>query len=248
MIKRIDLIYSFLLSFLKGYDFMKNKKIVFWGIGIAAIFISIFLFFFIKNFNKQENLGNNITNNMTMDQIKEYILNISSYEAKMEVEIKTNKNQTKYKITQKYQKPNLCSQVVEEPSNIKGLKTTYDGKDLKVENTRLNLSTVYENYPYLTENNLWLNSFIDDFLAGEGKIEEKNGEVILETKARNKENIYQVSKTLTIDSKSAKPIKLEIKDNNQNLSVYILYNEIKINHLKGEDALAFKVMDRDLEI
>ena len=55
---------------------------------------------------------------------------------------------------------------------------------------------------------------------------ENNDEIILTTDCRTQENKYQVKKKLTIDKKTNKPKKLEVQDVNQNITVYILYNEI----------------------
>ena len=53
---------------------------------------------------------------------------------------------------------------------------------------------------------------------------------MLETTVKN-ENRYLTKKVLYVDKKTKKPIKLEIKDNTQNVLVYILYNEIEIGLL-----------------
>ena len=50
-----------------------------------------------------------------------------------------------------------------EPSNIKGLKTIYDGTNLRIENTQLNLGEIYENYQYISENALCLSTFIKEY-------------------------------------------------------------------------------------
>lgn len=97
------------------------------GIGIVC--------FFTKNNYKTVEFGN--TNIKSIQDIKEYILNISSYEANISVEVISNKNSNKYKMTQKYVAPNIFRQEVVEPENIKGLVTTYDGENLKIENTRI---------------------------------------------------------------------------------------------------------------
>lgn len=201
---------------------MKNKKKII-IITIVLILICIILYFFIKNNYKLNNSGNTINN------FKEDILNISGYEAEMTLVVKSNKNENKYQIYQKYEKPNLCTQIVYEPENIKKLTTIYDGKNLKIENSKLNLSTIYQNYEYLIENNLWINTFIEDYKNSNNSIKyEDDNKIILEVKIKSNLNYYQSIKKLYIDKKTNKPTKLEIKDNNQNLSAYILYNEIKI--------------------
>ncbi len=112
---------------------MKNKRLFI----LVAIFIVIFVVaicFFRKNDYKTEEFGN--TNIKSLENIKEYILNISSYEADISLEITSNKTTNKYKLIQKYVEPNIFKQEVLEPSNIKGLTTTYDGTNLKIENSR----------------------------------------------------------------------------------------------------------------
>ena len=63
----------------------------------------------------------NIGNNTNSQEIVNYILNISSYEAKITVEIESNKNKNQYIIKQKYQKPDISTQEIIEPSNIEGV-------------------------------------------------------------------------------------------------------------------------------
>lgn len=68
---------------------------------------------------------------------------------------------------------------------------------------------------------------------------ENEEEIILSTKSQGK-NKYNKYKTLTIDKKTGKPTKLEIKDVTQNILVYILYNEIEINSLKEDEEFAIR--------
>ena len=185
-------------------------------------------------------MGNNLSNK-TNQKIEEYILNISSYEAEIDVEVETNKNKTKYKIKQSYVAPNIEKQTILEPSNISGLETVYDGNTLKINNTKLNLSTVYQNYQYMTENFLWLNSFIEDYKnSSNKKLYEENNMIIMEVTLQNN-NQYVSSKKLFIDITTGKITKMIVQDKNQKNLVYILYNEIKINSLKKEEVLAFRL-------
>ena len=56
-------------------------------------------------------------------------------------------------------------QEVIEPSNIAGVKIIKKDGQLKLENTRLNISTIYENYRYISDNCLDLSSFIKEYKA-----------------------------------------------------------------------------------
>lgn len=132
---------------------MKNKKVIIFVIVLAII--AIIVFFFVKNNYKKINIGNNITNK-SIEQIEEYILNISSYKARIEVEVISNKNENKYILMQKYVSPNISRQEVIEPSNIKGIETIYNGTSLTINNSGLGLSSIYENYQYMVDNCLWI--------------------------------------------------------------------------------------------
>ncbi len=224
-----------------------HKKNIIWILAIIFVIgISLFIYFFFKNGNKNLNLGNNLSNK-TNQEIEEYILNISSYEADIELQVESNKNNTKYKLKQSYVSPNIEKQVVQEPSNIQGLETIYDGSKLTIHNTKLNLTTVYENYSYLTDNQIWLNSFIQDYqeAKAEGKnanMYEEGNMLVMEVKS-DSSNPYISSKKLFIDKQTGKINKLVVQDENQKNLVYILYNEIKINSIKKEEILAFRLRE-----
>ena len=208
--------------------------------GILAVLVtSVIIYFFIKNNYKNLKSGNNMSNK-NLKEIEEYILSIRSYNAKIEVEIQSNKNKNKYVLEQKYAEPNVQKQIVLEPSNIEGLETIFDGNNLKINNTKLNLSTIYENYSDVTSNFLWLNTFTEEYKkmieTGKQNIIEQNGIIIMEIKDAD-----ELNKKLYIDRKTGKPIKMQIKNVSKNTTVYILYNEIEINSLKRDDVLAFRL-------
>lgn len=220
------------------------KKII----TIATIIVIIIIAFFIKFNYKKIKSGNNITIK-SADDVKKYILGINSYEAIFKVEINSNKNNNSYVIKEQYVKETgIYKQEVLEPENIKGLKTIYDGASLKIENSNINLSKIYENYQCIGDNLLSLSCFIDDFLdSGENNISENENEIILEASAKNG-NKYINHKKLYIDKKTSKPTKMEIQDVTQKNTIYILYNEIKINNLQADDVLAFKLSPIESDI
>ena len=45
----------------------------------------------------------------------------------------------------------------------------------------------------------------------------------------NIQNIYMQEKILHIDKNTHNPTQMEIKDNKQKTTIYILYNEVKVN-------------------
>ena len=193
-----------------------NKKIV-WIIAISIILIiTIFLIIFYPKVAKKIKIGNTSTS----QEIVENILAITSYDAEIEVEVTSNKNQNKYKIKQSYTGPNSNYQEVLEPSNIAGVKIIKEENKLRIENTNLNLSKIYENYGYISDNILDLSSFIDNYKRNDKSNWEEKDEIIMTTSENNFE------KKLFIDKTTGNPIKMQIKDTNKNTSVYILYNKV----------------------
>ena len=213
------------------------KKII----TIVIIIITIITIFFIKTNYKSFKFGNNISNK-SAEGIAQYILDIDSYEAKTKITVESNKNTNVYVLKEKYVKNNnIFKQEILEPENVNGISFIYDGTNLRLENSRLNLNKIYENYSYVGEHEFTLIGFIEDYKqAEETKILEDNGEIILEAKIKNG-NKYASYKKLYINKSTRKPEKLEIKDITQKTVIYILYNEIEINKLEKEDVLAFKL-------
>lgn len=224
---------------------MKFKKTIIIFIIVLILILGVIL---IKNNYKTSKNGNNISNKLA-DEIENLILNIGSYEANANITIKSNKNQNTYVVKQKYNKEgNLYSQEVLEPSGIAGTLIQYDGKDLTIKNTNLNVKKIYENYSYIESNILSLASFIEDYKQSESKeIKEENGIVTLQVKLSNN-NKYTMEKTLYINKNENKIEKMEIKDTTQNVRIYILYNEIEFNNIPKEEVLAFSITITDSNI
>lgn len=203
---------------------MKKK---YWIILLIVVLV-IGGIFFCKNRVKNLKIGNNKTSQEIVDKI----LNISSYEVKVTINVTSNKNSNKYILKQTYQSPNKSMQEVIEPSNIAGVKLENDGTNLKIENSQLNLSTILENYNYLGDNCLDLYSFIENYKQdSKSKFEEKDSEIIMKTNGRI-DNVYMQEKILHVDKQTYNPTQMEIKDNKQKTTIYILYNEVKVNSSK----------------
>ena len=201
---------------------MNKNKILKKLIIIMSIMTIFFATFFFITKSKKIKIGNN----RSSQEMIENILNISSYESTIEVEVNSNKNMNKYVIRQTYIEPNISEQEILEPENIQGVKITKTEKELKVENSKLNISKIYNNYPYMTDNCMDLNTFIEIYKQnGKQEYEEKDSEIILETESA--ENLYTKYRTLYISRETGKPTKMEIKDNSKKTLIYILYKEVK---------------------
>jgi len=202
-----------------------KKKFIFILI-VVLLITTIGVIFLLKLEYKGNKLGNNISKSDNTD-----ILNISSYEAKVTIEVHSNKNTNKYVINQRYVGPDMFTQEVIEPSNIKGLTITKEGEKTILENKTLDLKTLYENFKG-DSSNLSLISFIEEYKEGTGnKEEETENERIMQTEITKSKNKYQNYQKLYISKSTNLPTKMEILDINKNTTIYILYNEIKLNQI-----------------
>lgn len=203
---------------------MKFKK----AIILLILLVSIVFIIINKKGYKTIITGDNI-NNKSISNIEKYILNIKSYEIKANIKVISNKNVNEYRVLQKFIGPNLYIMEILEPENLKGVTIEYNGNVLKISNSQLGLSTIYENYNEITTNNIFLNSFIKDYISSEeSNYTIENEQVIFSTNIVD-DNRYAKTKKLYVDINTSKPIKLEIEDVNQKCLVYILYNEVTLN-------------------
>lgn len=190
---------------------------------VVILAVSIFFIFFNQNTAKNLKIGNNTTS----QEIVDFILNLTSYEAKIEVEVKSNKNENKYVLKQIYQGEEENIQEVLEPSNIAGVKMIRKGNTLTLENTELNLTSLFENYEYMSDNHLDLYNFIRNYKMDQNaSFKEKDNQIIMQTSNGEK---TKIERTLYIDKQTGMPIKMEIEDANKKIAVYILYKEVKVN-------------------
>ena len=158
---------------------MKKRNII-----ICLIIFLILLFIFIKFEYKNLVSGNNINKSD-----KNNILNISSYEATVTLEIHSNKNTNKYVMKQEFKKPDIFSQEVIEPAYLKGLTIKNEGSNITVENKNLELKTLYEDFSN-NISNLSLISFVNNYKKEiENSIKETEKETIMETKIEKNNNI-----------------------------------------------------------
>lgn len=199
-----------------------KKKMYILIVSAFFIFAIAFIIIFSKNNYKTLKNGNNI-NNQTRDKVYDNILNISSYKATLEVTINSNKNSNKYVLKQSHNLDEDTQEVLE-PENIRGIKTTYNNGILKIQSDNLNITKVYNDYKNIENNDLWLNSFIEDYKISKEKVVEENEEKIISIKVNNR------TKKLYLDKKTGKPTKLIVEDDNQKTVIYIIYNEIEINY------------------
>ncbi len=202
----------------------KKTVLIFFIILMIIVLVGFIIKICVNKDYKNEKIGNN----KSIEEIEKYILNIRSYKANLSATIVNNRNQNEYTIMQEvkqdYEKQNILA-----PDEIKGLEMTYSNGKLEIKNTELNLSKIYENYPSLSENNLFLTQFIESYKNQEEKRITQFDENTILMEVKTDRNRYDVWTKLYVNKEKLKPEKLEVLENNNKIKVYILYNEIEIN-------------------
>ncbi len=207
---------------------IKKSSIILLFVLLILLILSFLLFIlFLKNNYKKDNTGNNITNK-SLDEKEQYILDINAFDAMIEVTINSNKNTNKYIIKQFVNNEEIKQEVIE-PENIRGIEISYKNDTLTIYNSKIDLKKIYENYPCITENILFLNDFIDQYkqLKAEGltSIEETENYIVLTVYNKSNNNLKQ---QLFVRKSDGKPDHIIRNDNNNKILVYILYKEINI--------------------
>lgn len=191
---------------------------------IIIIFALLICNFFIKSNYKTKENGNN----KSIQEIEQYILNVTSYKAKIKVTVCSNKNTNYYEFEQEVRSQSYTKQLALSPESLAGMEIIYENGIITVQNTKYNLSQIYENYPYISSNSLYLTSFIDGYRNSTSKeITEVDGKIQMSyTPKLNKYNNKQI---LYINKSSLEPQNLQVFDINNELRVDIIYNEIELN-------------------
>lgn len=194
---------------------------------IIIITIILCTILIIKNFMKTDYKKEESGNNKNIKEIEEYMLNINSYKAKIKITVKSNKNVNFYELEQEVT-VNKTKQIATSPEDLKGIEITYENGTLQIKNTQYNLSKIYNNYPYIADNDLFLTSFIEEYRQAKNKeIKEENNKIKMSFKSE--ESKYDNNKILYINKSTLKPENLKIFDINNDCKVDIVYNEIEFN-------------------
>ena len=180
--------------------------------------------FFIKSNYKIEQNGNN----KNIQEIEQYILNVASYKAKINVTISSNKNANFYEFEQEVRGQSYSKQLALSPNSLAGMEIIYENGIITILNTQYSLSNIYENYPFVSTNSLFLTSFIEGYRNSETKkIEEIDGKI--QMSYISKINKYNNKQILYINKANLEPENLQVYDINNELKVDIKYNEIELN-------------------
>ncbi len=198
---------------------MDLKKVLFIFVLICIIVFFIFYYIFCV-------LGNNKSINQD-EVVDNRLKKLEEYEANVDILVISNKTQNTYNMDQIVEN-NSSKFVINSPENIKDMMVEISNGNLKVSNIKINMEKIYENYTDVLNNNLFLNTFINDYKNNESRQFEEDNEIILETKLNNNKSTYIKFKELHLDKKTGLPKELIMKDNTKKTCISIIYNDVKI--------------------
>lgn len=187
---------------------------------LLCLFLCIFgyKFFIVGNNKNIENVG----------QVSDYILNIKNYNLDAKVTVYSNKNSNTYSLRQ-YKKDDYQRQEVISDDENYGLIIENEGKKITIKNTTLDLTSVFENYKEIASNSIGLDSFISDYEnSNETKITEDEQYYMLFVKIKDSQNRYIQNKTLYVNKKNSQIEKIEVRDINNNGTIFIEYTRFEI--------------------
>ena len=125
-------------------------------------------------------------------------------------------------------KPFSSKMIVKQPDSISNMELIYENGTLEIKNTELNVSKVYHDYPYLSNNMLFLTDYIKTYGESVSKSIEEYEDAIY-VKIEKEDNIYNKKQILRINKQNLKPESMEIQNINNQTKIYILYNDIELN-------------------
>ena len=178
--------------------------------------------------------GNNKNN-----EIEKVIFHINSYKAEADVTVKSNKNTNKYKLLQEVSE-NKEYQKVLEPEAICGTEFLLENGVLKITNSKINAEKIYEKYPSLTNNFLFLTDFLKEFQ----KVKNENSSNFEKTVNLKSNNSCEI--LLEINTrKNVNEDKISSAESNWQETNIRTNNEInKFNFVKAENSKA-EIIEKD---
>lgn len=198
---------------------MKKKIFI-----ICMFFLCVFLLILGYKFFAT---GNNKTIE-SEEQLCDYILNINDYSIEAKVTIYSNKNINTYSLKQFKKGERQIQEIINTDENY-GVIIENEGEKVTIKNTKLDLTSVFENYKEVTSNSIGLDSFIEDYQQDKSpQITEDEESYIIKVKRKNNRNIYLAEKTLYVNKKNRKISKIEVTDVNKDKTILIEYTKFEI--------------------
>lgn len=180
------------------------------------------------------------------DEKKEYaevnrmLAGINTYSVTAEIIVKGNRLVENYVVTQYYKYPGKYRLEVLSPEDKKGKTTIYDGNKLWIRHPLIGQSFELNDLKEVEEASLFPGYFAGKLFTGEDAEYDTvnmdgNRYVSIKTLLPGG-NSYRKYQVLYVDSKTIKPVKLEVYDSSNNVEVTVYYRDFLYN-VKLDDSL-----------
>lgn len=173
------------------------------------------------------------TNDDIYYRINQKFTKLKSYSCTAKITIKGNKSPKEYTATQFYISPDKYYIEYIEPKESKGFKVIYNGKNLRIDHSKINKTFKIDNYIRTDKRDMFIGYFLKFFITNEDssyQIKNYNSKKYLVLKAfLPTDNKYRSIQELWIDMNNYKPYKLITFDNKNNKNVEVLYEDFEFN-------------------
>lgn len=168
---------------------------------------------------------------------------IDTYTTTAEIIVRGNKMVESYIVKQYFKYPDKYRLVVLGPEDKKGKTTVYDGSKLWIYHPQINQVFTMENVKELDETGMFPGYFARNLFTGESasysmKKEGSHDYISIKISIPGG-NSYRRYQILYIDSKSVKPVKMELLDSAGNITVTVYYEDFLYN-VKIDDKIFTK--------
>lgn len=179
------------------------------------------------------------------EDVQKFIMKLKSYKSDVVYAVTNNKSTNVYRAKHLYKSPDKYRIEMVEPEELKGQITIYNKDKAYIYHPKINTYMITENFTNTVEYNSFIGAFVDYFKAKGGarfKLESLSGKqcYVLQLPI-DSDNRYRVVEKLWINAETALPMKAEILDKDNNVSVQVLYENIELNPTL-EDSL-FDIQD-----
>ncbi|MCG8539601.1 MAG: outer-membrane lipoprotein carrier protein LolA [Clostridia bacterium] len=172
------------------------------------------------------------------------IVSLDTYRAKAKIRVYGNKAPEEYFVQQWFKAPDKYRTEVEEPEDVKGKITIYNGKKAWICQPRIGQEWLMEDFSNSVEQKMFLGYFIDNFLNTENprltrETFEDEDYILIETDIPGNHPYFN-KKRLWFDIKKYYPHKLEVLDKDDNIRIDVKYVDFIYNEDIDDEIFTIK--------
>ncbi len=166
------------------------------------------------------------------------IMKIESYETTAIIYDPNNSKDQVYKFKQVFKYPNKYRLEVIKPESLAGNNTMYNGKTAWIQHNAINQIWKMDDFNQSQEQLMFIGYFLQNYINSQNtthyshELKGKNSIVITTELPGGNPNLF--SQSLWINEEDFTPLKLDIKDNKENVKFEVYYEDFKLNPVLEE--------------